>query len=43
MDDAQAGVGTFMRAKHLFVLIHIKIRGEVSADKHVQAIQYLLY
>ena len=31
--------GSFMQTKHLFVLIHIRIKGEVVTVKHVQALQ----
>ena len=32
-----------MQIKHIFVLIHIRIKGEVGTVKHVLALQYILY
>ena len=34
-DDALIRKGSFMQTKHLFVLIHIRIKVEVGAVKHV--------
>ena len=34
-DDALISLGSFMQTKHLCVLIYIRIKGEVSAVKHV--------
>ena len=34
-DDASISLGSFMRTKHLFVLIHSRNKGEVGAIKHV--------
>ena len=34
-DDTSISKGYFMRSKHPFVLIHIRIKGEVGIVKHV--------
>ena len=33
-DDSSISYGSFMRTKHLCVLIHIRIKGEVGTAKH---------
>ena len=37
-DDAWKCYGSFVQTKHLSVLIHIRIKGEVSTVKHVSAL-----
>ena len=34
-NDASISLGSFMRTKHLCILIYVRIKGEVSAVKHV--------
>ena len=34
-DDSSISKGSFMQTKHLFFLIHIRIKGEVGIVKHV--------
>ena len=34
-DDALISKGSFMQTKHLCVLIHVRIKGEISTVKHV--------
>ena len=34
-DDESISNGSFMRIKHLCVLIHIRVKGEVGTIKHV--------
>ena len=34
MDDASMGWGSLVQTKHLFVLIHYRIKGEVGTYKH---------
>ena len=38
-DDASISNGSFMRSKHLFVMIHIRNKVEVGTVKHVSALQ----
>ena len=41
-DDASVSKGSFMRTKHLCVLILIRIKSEVVAVKHVLALQLII-
>ena len=43
VDDTSISYGSFMRTKHLFVLIHIRNKGEVVTVKHVLALVLLLW
>ena len=42
MDDASMGWGSLVQTKHLFVLIHFRIKGEAGTDKHVWVLQFFL-
>ena len=42
MDDASMGWGSLVQTKHLFVLIHFRIKSEVGTDKHVWVLQFFL-
>ena len=42
-NDASISLVSFMRTKHLCILIHIRIKGEASAVKHVSALKWFFY
>ena len=42
VDDASMGWVSLVQTKHLFVLIHYRIKGEVGSDKHVLPSCFLL-
>ena len=39
-DDTLISKESLMRAKHIYVLIHIRNKGEVGTIEHVYALQY---